>query len=325
MFRSTFNQIALLFASKKSGTENTMKLKTALAAVVATFALSTVAQADITVSSKIDTEGGLLGNVIALALEKSGLPVERRLQLGATQIVREALLAGQIDIYPEYTGNAAYFFNEADSPIWKEPAAAYARAAELDAEENALIWLQPAPANNTWAIAVTATVAAENSLVTMSDFGAWVAGGGDVKLAASTEFVSSPAVLPAMQETYGFTLSPDQTVVLSGGDTAATIQAAARGTSGVNAAMAYGTDGGVAASGLVVMLDDKGVQPVYEPAAVVREDILAEYPEIADVLNPIFAELDMVTLQTLNGRIQVGGEPADAVARDYLTQIGVLD
>ncbi len=302
-----------------------MTSKLVLTAVGLSAALASMAQADIVVSSKIDTEGGLLGNVIALALEDAGLPVERRLQLGATQVVREALLADQIDIYPEYTGNAAYFFNEADSAVWKDAAAAYDRAAELDLAENELVWLQPAPANNTWAIAVTGPIAAENNLVTMSDFGAWVAAGGDVKLAASTEFVSSPAVLPAMQDAYGFVLTSDQTVVLSGGDTAATIQAAARGTSGVNAAMAYGTDGGVGATGLVVMADDKGVQPVYEPAPVIRADVLAEYPTISEILNPIFAELDMATLQQLNGRIQVGGEPAEAVARDYLTQIGVLN
>lgn len=302
-----------------------MKFNILIAATGLTLAFAPVAQADITVSSKIDTEGGLLGNMIALALEKADLPVERRLQLGGTQVVREAIMAGQIDIYPEYTGNAAFFFNEADSPIWKDAAAAHDRAAELDEAANQITWLQSAPANNTWAIAVTGALASDNNLATMSDFGAWVAGGGDVKLAASTEFVSSPAVLPAMQEAYGFTLTPDQTVILSGGDTAATIQAAARGTSGVNAAMAYGTDGGVGASGLVVMADDKGVQPVYEPTPIVRDEVLAEYPAIADVLNPIFAGLDMATLQKLNGRIQVGGEPSEAVARDYLTQIGVLD
>ncbi|MCA1284189.1 glycine betaine ABC transporter substrate-binding protein OsmF [Salipiger bermudensis] len=301
-----------------------MKSQILTAALALASALGTAAHAEITVSSKIDTEGGLLGNMIALALEDAGLPVERRLQLGGTQVVREALLAGQIDIYPEYTGNAAYFFNEADSEVWKNPEEAYARAAELDTD-NDLTWLQSAPANNTWAIALTGPLAEENELVTMSDFGAWVADGGEIKLAASTEFVSSPAVLPAMQETYGFELGPDQTVILSGGDTAATIQAAARGTSGVNAAMAYGTDGGVGAAGLVVMEDDKGVQPVYEPAPVVRDTVLQEYPAISEVLNPIFSDLDMATLQELNGRIQVGGEPAEAVAREYLTTIGVLD
>lgn len=302
-----------------------MKIRHLLAAVSASAVLATTAQADITVSSKIDTEGGLLGNIIALALENAGLPVERRLQLGGTQVVREALLSDQIDIYPEYTGNAAFFFNEADSDVWKNAEAAHDRAAELDAAQNDVTWLDSAPANNTWAIAVTGPLAEDNDLSTMSDFGAWVAGGGEVKLAASTEFVSSPAVLPAMQTTYGFTLSPDQTVILSGGDTAATIQAAARGTSGVNAAMVYGTDGGVGATGLVVMEDDKGVQPVYEPTPIVRAEVLTEYPAIADVLNPIFGGLDMKTLQDLNGRIQVGGEPAEAVARDYLTTTGVLN
>ena len=292
-----------------------------LPAAVAVFtAMASAAPADIVVSSKIDTEGGLLGNIIALALESAGLPVERRLQLGGTQVVREALLANQIDIYPEYTGNAAFFFNEADQDIWNDAEAGYARAAKLDGEQNDVVWLTPAPANNTWAIAVTGPVAEENALVTMSDFGAWVAGGGQVKLAASTEFVSSPAVLPAMQEAYGFQLTPDQTVVLSGGDTAATIQAAARGTSGVNAAMVYGTDGGVAATGLVVMADDMGVQPVYAPTPIIRAEVLAEYPAIAEILDPIFAGLDLVTLQELNGRIQVGGEPAEAVARDYLSR-----
>lgn len=302
-----------------------MKFRLVFATASLLGALTTLAHADITVSSKIDTEGGLLGNIIALALEKAGLPVERRLQLGGTQVVRGAILASQIDIYPEYTGNAAFFFNEADSDIWKDAAAAHARAAELDSEQNDIIWLDSAPANNTWAIAVTGSVAEENGLSTMTEFGAWVAGGGAVKLAASTEFVSSPAVLPAMQTVYGFELSPDQTVILSGGDTAATIQAAARGTSGVNTAMVYGTDGGVGATGLVVMLDDKGVQPVYEPTPIIRASVLQEYPSIPDILNPIFAGLNMQILQKLNGRIQVGGEPAESVARDYLTQTGILD
>ncbi|SIT78423.1 glycine betaine ABC transporter substrate-binding protein OsmF [Pontibaca methylaminivorans] len=286
---------------------------------------ATAAQADITVSSKIDTEGGLLGNMIALALENADLPVERRLQLGGTQVVREAILADQIDIYPEYTGNGAFFFNEDDSDIWKDAAKGYERVRDLDGEQNAIVWLTPAPANNTWAIATTGAVAEENGLSTMSDFGKWVTDGGDVRLAASAEFVSSPAVLPAMQEVYGFDLGENQVVILSGGDTAATIKAAAQGTSGVNAAMVYGTDGGIAPAGLVVMEDDKGVQPVYAPAPVVRAEVLEEYPAIADVLGQVFETLDMEVLQELNGRIQVGGEGAEAVARDHLVQIGVLD
>ena len=300
-----------------------MKRVTTLAAAALIGLAGGAASAqDIVVSSKIDTEGGLLGNMIFMALQNAGLPVQDRLQLGGTPILRDALVARQIDIYPEYTGNAAFFHNEADSPVWKKAAEGYARAAELD-KEAGLIWLAPSPANNTWAIAVRQDLD-DGSLKTMSDFGRYVADGGEVKLAASTEFVTSPAALPAFQTTYGFELTPDQLVQLSGGDTAATIAAAAQQTSGVNAAMVYGTDGGIAPAGLVVMEDDKAVEPVYQPAPVVREEVLAEYPQIAKVLNPIFEGLTLETLQELNGRIQVGGEPANAVARDYLTQAGIL-
>ena len=289
------------------------------------MAATPLAAQDIVVSSKIDTEGGLLGNMILLALKDAGLPVQDRLQLGGTPIMRDAIVAGQIDIYPEYTANGAFFFNEADSNVWKDAAQGYARVAELDREQNDIVWLTPSPANNTWAIALRQDVAEENGLTTMTQMGEWIAGGGQVKLAASTEFVTSPAALPAFQETYGFTLTPDQLVQLAGGDTAATIAAAAQQTSGVNAAMVYGTDGAIAEAGLLVMEDDKAVQPVYQPAPIVRSEVLEAHPRIAEVLEPIFASLTLQTLQTLNGRIQVGGEPAAAVAQDYLTQAGFLD
>lgn len=279
---------------------------------------------DIVISSKSDTEGGFLGNVIYLALKDAGIPVENRLQLGSTSILRDAISSGQIDIYPEYTGNAAFFYNEADSDIWKDAAKGYARAAELD-KEAGLIWLTPSSANNTWAIAVRQDLADEGKLKTMSDFGKFIADGGNVKLVASAEFVSSPAALPAFEAAYGFDLKSNQLVQLSGGDTAATIAAAAQQTSGVNAAMVYGTDGGIAPAGLVVLEDDKSVEPVYQPAPVIRAEALEEYPQIAEILKPVFEGLTLEGLQELNGRIQIGGEPSDVVAKDYLTKLGILN
>ncbi|MGE0232960.1 MAG: ABC transporter substrate-binding protein [Flavobacteriaceae bacterium] len=300
-------------------------MKNLFAAAFAAFALMTGgAVADVVVSSKIDTEGGVLGNMILEVLEASDIPVVGKVQLGGTPIVREAITAGEIDIYPEYTGNAAFFFNEADSDVWKDPEAGYKRAAELDLQANNLVWLEPAPANNTWAIAVRKKIADANNLKTMSDLGKFIAGGGDIKLAGSSEFVNSPAALPAFQSTYGFKLSSEQLVILSGGDTAATIAAAARQTSGVNAAMVYGTDGGIEPSGLVVMEDDKNVQPVYRPAPIVRREVLEKYPAIVKVLEPVFARLDLETLQKLNGRVQVGGEAARDVARDFLKSEGLI-
>lgn len=280
--------------------------------------------AQVVVSSKIDTEGGVLGNIILKVLDTNGIPTIDRIQLGATPVVRSAITAGEIDIYPEYTGNAAFFFEKAEDPAWKNAEQAYALAKQLDYDANQIVWLTPSPANNTWAIAVRKDLAEENNLKSLSDFGAYVAGGGEVKLAASSEFVNSAAALPAFQSTYGFTLQPEQLITLSGGDTAATIAAAANQTNGANAAMVYGTDGGIAPSGLVVLDDDKGVQPVYQPAPIVRESVLKEHPEIETLLQPVFEKLDLVTLQDLNGRVQVGGEPAKAVAEDFLTSNGFL-
>jgi osmoprotectant transport system substrate-binding protein len=89
--------------------------------------------------------------------------------------------------------------------------------------------------------------------------------------------------------------------------------------------MVYGTDGAISASGLTVLEDDQSVQPVYNPAPIIREEVLQEHPEIEQILEPVFSSLDLETLQELNGRVQVDGEAAAAVAEDYLTQNGFLD
>ena len=272
----------------------------------------------VVVASKIDTEGALLGNLIAAALSRGGVPVTSRIQLGPTEIVRKAILAGQIDIYPEYTGNGGTFFRRQGDQTWRDPVRGYETVRQLDFEQNRLVWLQPAPANNTWAIAVRRDVAGAQKLATIDDFARFVSAGGAVKLAASAEFVANPGALPAFQAAYGFKLRRSQLLVLAGGDTAATIRAAAEGTSGVNAAMAYGTDGALAVLGLVALADDKHVQVVYRPAAVARAAVLERYPQIGRLLEPVFARLTLDTMRELNAKIAVEGFDAKSVAAAFL-------
>lgn len=270
------------------------------------------------VGSKIDTEGKLLGNMIALALEGNGIKVENKSSLGNTKIMRGAITAGEIDIYPEYTGNGAFFFSDEANPAWKNAKAGFERVSALDLEKNKIVWLAAAPANNTWAIAVRKDVAAANKLKTLDDMGKWISAGGQFKLAASAEFAERSDALPAFQAAYGFKLKPDQLLTLAGGDTAVTIRAAAEKTSGVNAAMAYGTDGPLAALGLVIMDDPKGVQPIYAPAPIIRAEVLAKQPKIRDVLANVFKHLDGPTLQGLNAKIQLEGQDAKKVAAEFL-------
>lgn len=282
------------------------------------------AQPAVRVASKIDTEGALLGQVLLQVLQAGGIKTENRLQLGATKIVRTALTAGQIDLYPEYTGNGAFFFADEKHPAWKSANGGYERVKALDLEKHRLVWLEPAPANNTWAIAVRQDLARTHQLTSLEQFGRWIAAGGQFKLAASAEFIERSDALPAFQAAYGFKLAQNQLLTLAGGDTAVTIKAAAEKTSGVNGAMAYGTDGSLAALGLVVLSDPKGVQPVYAPAPVIRAETLAQYPRIKELLAPVFKSLDGPTLQMLNARIAVEGQDARQVAAAYLKAKGFV-
>ena len=276
------------------------------------------------IGSKPDTEGMLLGNIILKVLEHAQVPVESRIGIGPTRIVRAALLAGAVDLYPEYTGNGAFFFHRETDAAWRDQAAGYALVKQLDEQQNKLLWLPAAPADNAWAIAVRADVAASSRLQTMSDFARWVNGGATVKLAASAEFVESPAALPAFQTTYGFKLSSEQILMLVGGNTAATIRAAAENLSGVNAAMAYGTDGALSVLRLTVLQDDRHAQIFFAPAPVVRASVAAAYPMIATSLAPVFAALDGATLRRLNAQIAVDGDDPAMTATGWLESTGLL-
>ena len=203
-------------------------VKVLAGAALALGIAAAAANAQVVVSSKIDTEGGVLGNIILPVLKANDVPTTDQIQLGGTPVVREAIAAGEIDIYPEYTGNAAFFFEEGRRSVWNDAAKGYEQAKKLDYDANKIVWLTPSPANNTWAIAVRKDVAEANKLRPSPTSAPMSPAAARSMLAASAEFVNSAAALPAFQTTYGFTLKPDQLITLSGGDTAATIAAAAQ-------------------------------------------------------------------------------------------------
>lgn len=284
------------------------------------------AQQAITIGSKIDTEGSVLAQIMRLMLEENGIEVVDRSGFGTTSVVREALLAGEIDLYPEYTGTALTFFPDENLPadLATDADALYDAVKRLDAEENDVVWLGRSPANNTWALAVPRKLAEANGLATVADLAAYVNAGKPFKLAASQEFVDRDDALPAFERTYGFEVKGDQLVVLAGGNTTQTETAAANGTDGVNAAMAYGTDGAISALGLVTLSDPKGAVAIYQPAPTVRGEVARAYPQLGSILDPVFATLDASVLQDLNGRVAVNGENPTDVARDYLVRAGFL-
>lgn len=314
------------------------KLMTMFALVGAlVFGSSAIAQAPnagdpITVGSKQFTEQIVLGKIIITALEDAGYEVIDRTNLGGTAVNRDALEAGEIDVYPNYNGTAISNWYR-DIP-WAQAAigegtsgdayASYATVASYDAAINDLIWLRPAPANNTYALAVTRQWSEENGITDMTQFAEYVNAGGEVVLSTGDEFAQRPDGLPAFYSTYGFDLTEDQLIIIAGATPAQTEQALASGQNNVNVAMAYGTDGALLAYDFVVLDDPLGAQPVFQPTPVFRGEVIRAYPEIAGILNPIFATFDNPTLQGLNAAVEVDGLSADEVACTFLLENGFL-
>ncbi len=297
-----------------------------------TFGSVVSAQDDaIRVGSKQFTEQIVLGQIILVSLEDAGYTVEDRTNLGSTQVNRDALVNGEIDVYAEYTGTALYnYFNDVEwanipDDAYGNRELGYAIVSSYDAAVNDLIWLEPTPANNTYAFAVTSEFAEENDIYSALDLADYVNSGGDVYMATGDEFAQRPDGIAAFEQAYGFDLVEEQLLIIAGGTPAQTEQALNEGSNGVNFAMAYATDGALQAYNFVVLEDPLGAQPVYAPTPVFRGEILRENPEIAGILNPIFRSLDNVTLQGLNAAVEVDGENPAEVARGWLADNGFID
>jgi osmoprotectant transport system substrate-binding protein len=286
----------------------------------------------IVVGSKNFTENQILGWIIYQMLEANDFEVVNRLNLGGTAVNRDALLAGEIHVYPEYTGTALITllpgeiegFAAAEG-VANDVTLSYTTVSALDATINDLVWLPATPANNVYALAVMADFAAEHGLQTVGDFADYVNAGNEVMLMSNDEFAQRPDGLQSFEQTYGFEITDDEMIVLAGAIPAQTLQALNDGTDGVNVAMAFGTAGVLVAYDMILLEDTDGAQPVYSNAPVFRGEVIRAHPEIIAILAPVFQMLDDSTQQALNAAVDVDGLPAQDVARDFLIEHGFLD
>jgi osmoprotectant transport system substrate-binding protein len=271
------------------------------------------AAATIRVGSKDFTEQFILGEMYALVLENAGFSVERKLNLGGTPVAHAALLSGEIDVYPEYTGTG--LLTVLKLPPSSDREAVFNTVVEEYEQQFGLTWLDPAPMNNTQALAMTRVKAEELGIRTISDMAAKAS---DLVLIGPPEFEVREDGLPGIQAAYGnFTLRDYKAV-----DAGLRYKGLVDGEADV--AVAFGTDGEISAFDLVVLEDDQGLFPPYQVAPVVRQDTLEANPAMADALNAIAPLLTDEAMQTLN--YDVSGnqrEPAD-VARDFLVEQGIL-
>jgi osmoprotectant transport system substrate-binding protein len=283
------------------------------------------------IGSKDFTEQLILGEMYALLLENARISTESRLNLGGTQVAQEALLAGEIDLYPEYTGTGltVVLGMPIDAVAQATPVEGMPDDAEADSidqrvydivseeylEQFDLVWLDESAFNNTQALAVKRAFAEEQGVSTITEL-AEIA--GELTIVAPSDFVERPDGLQGLQEFYGMEFGN----VLS---VAPGIRYQALEEDQAQVVLAFGTDGQVAGLDLVLLEDDKGLWPPYHVAPVVRNQTLTANPGIADALNPIAPLLTDQAMSALNW--QVDGpeklEPAD-VARAFLEEQGLL-
>jgi len=286
---------------------------TTIIAILVTSCASSQDNQSITVGSKDFAEQYIVAEMYAQVLENNGFEVERKLGLAGTPVAHAALEAGEIDLYPEYTGTG--LLTVLKEPVNTDPAQVYKTVRE-GYQNFELTWLAPAPMNNTQALAIPRSLSEEMGIVTISDM---VANAGSLVMVGPAEFVEREDGLPGLKLNYGdFTLA-DYKVV----DKGLRYQAVENGQAQI--VVAFGTDGEIAAFNLVVLEDDKGMFPPYQVAPVVRNSILENFPEIEGLLDPVTALLTNETMQKLNYEVTGNGrEPAD-VAEEFLRQNGFLD
>ena len=264
------------------------------------------------VGSKNFTEELILGELYAQSLERRGLRVARRLDLGATAIAMRALQRGDIDLYPEYTGTALLDVLHL-API-ADPRLAYETVARAYRERFGLVWLAPAPFEDSQALAATATTAARRSLRTLSDV---ARAAPQLTLGTVPEFLHRADGLPGLQRVYGgFRFR--RIVQLDNG---VKYDALLRGA--IDVVVAFTTDGEIDADRLVVFVDDKRLFPAYQAAPVARPAALAAHPQIAPALDALAPRLTTKVMRRLNREVDgpAQREPAD-VARDFLDEHG---
>lgn len=274
----------------------------------------------ITVGSKEFTEQLVLCEITALSLESAGAKVNRSCNMSGSATVRQALVNGDVDLYWEYTGTGWIDYLKHTKPI-TDPKQQYEAVADADKAQNKVIWLPPAPANDTYAIATTTQKAAALKVSTLSDYARLAASDpAKASFCGASEFFGRGDGWPGVEKTYGFTLPQSQTAELAAGP----VYNAIHKSSPCNFGEVFITDGRISALKLQVLKDDKKFFAVYNPAITIRQPVLTAHPQIARIMAPVSAALDNATLQKLNAEVDVSGETPQQVAKDWLEQKGFI-
>jgi osmoprotectant transport system substrate-binding protein len=261
------------------------------------------------VGSKKDSDGRLLGEMYALLLEKAGYTVQRNLGAGDTPFMQTAIGNGTIDLYPEFTGTAISSYKLQNT---QNPQDAYNEVKDYYSKNLKLTWLDAAfNLNDSYAICTSQANATKYNLKSNADLAAQ---NGNLKIASQSDGVDA-AVNPVKSS---YNVSFKEIVTL---DEQLSFAAVKNGD--VDLMVCYTTDPGIVTNNFVVLTDPKGVFPNYNPAPVVRDDLLSKSSAVKDTLNPLAKVLTTADQVALIKKVADGGTVHE-VAQQYLKDKGLL-
>ena len=269
------------------------------------------------ISGQNFTEAAIVAAMYDQLLTKAGYDTD--VKLVDTRDVYMKIFPGDVDVVPEYVGGIVEFLNTtangADAkPITTGDAQESIDAAKSLLDDQGITLLDPSPATDTNAFFVTKDYSESNNVTKLSDLE-----GKSVVLAAAPDCEPRADCAAGLEDQYGIKISK---VLPLGYASDQTYQSVIKGESQLGETST--TDGTLDAQGLVLLDDDKTIQPTQNLVPAVSNDFLAAHPDVADVLNPLMAALTSDKLGTLNAEVAVDRKKPEDVAKEFLTQEGLL-
>lgn len=275
---------------------------------------------DIAVGSKDFTEQLVLGQIMVVVFGELGANVQDRVNLGGTNVAREALLAGEIDTYMEYNGTGYSVHLGIEDDIPNDPETLTSIVRERDLEENDIHWLSRSPFNDTYGFASSPELTEENGgAFDMQSMADYLEANPDATLCLESEFPSRPDGLILFEEATGYDVPESQIEIADTG-----LIYTETANNNCDFGEIFTTDGRIPALGLTIV-EDPGVMILYNVSMGIRDDKYQEAPAAFDTIaEAILAPLDDDLMQELNRQVNEDAEDPEDVARQYLIDQGLI-
>jgi osmoprotectant transport system substrate-binding protein len=265
----------------------------------------------ITVGSKNFTENIILAHMMADIIEQdTSLKVNRKMNLGGSNVAWKALLNNDIQLYPDYTGTITANYYQEKTGSSEET---LKKTQELLKRDH-LVFTNKFGFNNTYTLAVSKETADKFHLKTFSDL---VKASGSLLLGSEFEFKDRPDGYPGLQKAYGMNFRD-----VKGMDHGILYRSLT--DKQVDVIDAFSTDGQIKVNNLVILEDDKTFFPPYDAGPLVRDDILSKHPEIKTALGKLEGQMTEKDMQGLNAKVETEGLKEETVAHDFLKEKGIL-